>query len=327
MSSFKSIRRPTMGAPVKADWGRIVAEAIYEQRPVPLVGQRISRTSYGTRIEFDKTDDREPTALSGPAPFEVRWYQYSFTDTSKGEWQIYLPRGCATVVQQGVTRSYVPMNEKGKDKDGNELFRWYRIADPKNQDADEGRHNKYVARCWSVIVHMKPWPRLKVSTEEKDKDFGADQWSENVATIGMVEVETEDGVQLRHFAVQGGTKGIAKVWESSSARMSGFDIIYELDDREPDAKPTVKLTKMVKMVGRLMVDEMDDREITGWNNVWVKYDHKGYEISMSIEHDLEGEDATSDDDKTVFKIYDLEDDIVTADYRDRIPDMQFYTLG
>ena len=321
---FRNFPPQQIGFPVRADWARKVIDAIAESRPRPRPGQTMSRNSYGVMLGEDP-DEGDGIEFSKSFPFKVRWYPFGKAGGSDGEWQICLPMGCVTVLQEGLAQIAIPVNESAVDKDGNNLYKWYRIPDPDDEDADVGKMGKYAAKTWTVQIAMKPWPRFKATTKADDKDFGTVVRSIAVATIGVVERSSEKGTVYSHPVSQMKTDGTGISFERE---MTGsFDIRYTMSDaKSPGANVKAELINVTRQFGRLQLNEKTPKDITGWKEVWVRITHKDTEFKLAIEQEI-GADDISNDDQTVYKIYELRDgkDVVTRDMRDHIEPMDFYT--
>ena len=108
-----------------------------------------------------------------------------------------------------------------------------------------------------------------------------------------------------------------------------FSVEYKMSNPEDaDSDVTAKIVNEQIMLGRLDKENAKGTEIDKESKtIWVKIDHSGKKFKLSIEHDLEGEEAESNDDQTVVKIYDLEELFIIADHRDKLGHLQFYTNG
>ena len=307
-----------IGGAIRAEWSRMMERAVREQRIRAANGQIMSRDSYGITIgEIKRTNEVE---LVEAHPFMVRW-QYTNAARTSGEWQICLPRGCASIRQGNVTRAYVPVNDQGRDENGDAVYRWYAIPTPKDKDATVTTAGWYVAKQWTVHVLLKPWPRMKVTTDPTDSSFKAAAWDIPVADIATFEIAGDGFVQhgVSQIVREG---GIVKEWDIGSA----FAIRYDMqDEANPSSGVVASVINQYKVIGRMFRENEEPVVVNGWKSVWVKIEHEGTEFNLSVEKDLSGDAAVSDDDKTVFRIYDLEDDIVTNDARTQIPPTDFYT--
>lgn len=101
----------------------------------------------------------------GLRPFKLRWMPQDDEDQSKGEWQIYLPMGCADINEKDV---YFPKNDIGTDADGEVTFQWYKIETPSDSDATITTSGTKVFKEWTVYVHFKDFPMMYASTTEED---------------------------------------------------------------------------------------------------------------------------------------------------------------
>ena len=314
---FTSFAPRAIGEGIRADWARSVERAIMEQRPRPNLGQTMSRNSYGVMMG-EAGAAAKTVEYASSFPFKVRW-QYTNKKRTAGEWQIFLPLGCVSVVQGNVTNACIPVNAIGKDDNGQELYKWYRIEEPKDADGTVGTFNGYLAKQWTVYVIIKPWPRMKACTSPEDSSFKAGMWSVPVATINVIETDKDVLHGVNQIVSEG---GIVREWKTDGA----FAIEYEMESaKEPGSNVVARIINQRKALGRLYRKNADPVVVTGWDNVWVKITHEDTEFDMSVEKDLSGKDAVSDDDKTVFQIYRMKDNIPVEDSRGSIPDFDFYT--
>lgn len=336
---------PIVGEGLSANFARDIIRELRASRIIAGKNITVDYTPNGTRINGTPGG---VAAVSAPAvakalvPFTVRWMSYD-TDAehpnpSAGQWQIYLPMGCASITQkssQGSVESpYIPKNNKAQDADGNLIAGWYAIPTPTNgTDDDATQMDGKVARSWSVGLYMKPWARMVVSAmpSEINETF---KWVVPVATIGTVTYsQGSDGTTppMQHtvdnFFANGGTTTIEKEWDASG----DFGIKYEFasgSEKTPNATPKAYLVNQRCFLGRLDKILAEDKDISSWNtnvSVWVKIQHDSTTFAMSVEKDLSGSNTESDDDKTVHRIYTLKGLIVTADERSDFPSMSFYT--
>ena len=327
--NYSTPRMPRAGERVRSSWGDSVSRAVREVTPVQVPGMLLSRGVYGTKYtlmnEPQSYEESYPTTTL--LPFDVRWYSYADeNDPDKGEWQIYLPLGCATLTQDGVTWRYRTgsSNKSARDKDGNVIPAWYHIDVPESsKNAVVQELNDRVAKSYPIFLNMKPWPHMLVSGDDNAiEEYGRVEWQVAVGSINIVEYSDGETPTERYATRTITETNIANEWDVSKP----FSVKYEVT---PQGKHSfdVKawLVNQSVFLGRLEKIDAEDIDITGRDNVWVKITHDTDEFEMSVEFDLEGSAARSDDDKTVYRIYTLEDDVVVTDDRDEVPDMGFYT--
>ena len=165
---------------------------------------------------------------------------------------------------------------------------------------------------------------MKVGTSTKR--FGKVVKSQLVAIVTVVEYEDSDA--QHSWMRMMNSDSVEVEWDVSKP----FSIRYEMDDDaggdddDGSNHVTAMLVNQVLSLGRLQKVIGGATDITGLGNVFVKVQHSTTQFQMTIETNLTGSAAESDDDKTVFKIYDLEENIVKGDFRDSIPTtFDFYT--
>lgn len=260
-------------------------------------------------------------------PFTVRWMGHSSEDESDGEWQIYVPFGALTVNYGGAgscySRSYaaLPKNDDGHDADGNTTFQWYKIDSPKSKDAKPGTNGGLACKAWDVKLLIKPWARFTATTEPADDDDPV-AWVEHVASIYEAEYNDDDGQHhVDHSVTQLVDEQITESWDVGST----FAIAYELDDEaSKNSSYTVKVVNQSKMLGRLQENNTEPVDVKTASSVWVVIKHEGEDYELEVKASTPT-DAESNDDQTVYKIYDMKDGVVKADYRNSIPVLPFYT--
>jgi hypothetical protein len=282
----------------------------------------VSRGLYGTRLRLAEEASSAASAARGTLrPFDIRWADRG---NGRGEWQIYLPLGCLTVEQDGTAYSYIPVNSAAKDADGEEIPDWYSLAEP-----GDARYAKivetagYEDKAWTATILLKPWPRAKVGFATEDSAFGRTQWA---VAVGEIHVrEFRDGGATRRFAVRTADKdAYAFAWDVSAP----FSIRYDYaaaDFLDPAAKPRAALCNQMLFLGRLQTEATVAKDVSSWEDVWLTVTHDSTQFSSDTTHGLSGDAAVSDDDRTVFRLYILEDMVPKADYRAHVPDFDFYT--
>lgn len=314
-------RMPQLGQPITADWGRDVVRCLQSLVPRASSNIHLSRNQYGTMVDYPTISTTFLTQGEFK-PFDVRWLQKS-EDGSEGEWQIYLPRSCAMLTQGEITEPYVPVNLRGQDSNGEELFEWYKISEPDDSDAVISSYRGYAIKEWTVYVHLKPWAKMGVNCQAEDKDDGPFPYNYAVAQICEISI---DGKKI-HVAKNKENDNIAIVRDISQP----FSVRYTWGS---GGELEIEIINGYIMVGRLMIalDECKTvgggKSIKGEPDVWVRINHEESKYTLELDHDLTGADAESDDKKTVFKIYELKDakDVVTNDLRDNLKqDFGFYT--
>lgn len=320
-------------------WGHALMDAVRSTMPISAPGMLIKRGIYGTRYIAMETGgrvyQRNTTTL---LPFTVRWLDYGKNDNGSskgGQWQIYLPLGCMTICQhtrQGdTTTPYIMTNAKASDANGNDIPGWYAIPEPKNGVDDYTYTADGVEyREWVLSVYQEPWPRANANAmpSEMTKVF---LWSVAVATLTVAtrdkgqETESVTRYATRILPEDGGPLTYRE-WDAST----DFAIRYEFaegEETDPTKDPNVYVANQERYLGRLDKVLTGDKNITSWTGevkVFLKVTHSSEVFGMSVERDLENDDAVSDDDKTVGQIYTIKDAVVTSDNRSQFPSTVFY---
>lgn len=332
---YNTPRMPAMGQRISASWGRSLIDAVRAGLPVAAPGMLLKRGMYGTSVipmqEARSGGLTFSTAATALRPFTVRWYSHDTdgTQPDKGEWQIYLPVGCLVVEYgngQTAQRIYcaLPANSQAKDKDNNDIDRWYAIPTPTDANAIVKVSGDRAVKQWTVYALIKPWARFGVSTNPEG--YNKVQWKVAVANITIAEWSEEDkdgGTVLRaERSVEALWSGaMVKEWDISKA----FAIEYLLnDEKSPSSSHTAQVINQTKMLGRLQVNNVQPVNVTNATEVWIKINHSGTDFTLEVATSSGNE--KSDDDKTIYKIYDLgTGGVVKGDYRDTIPTLPFYT--
>lgn len=322
-------RKPRAGDTMRAGWADSMVKSVRSLVPLQVPGMLISRTTYGTRYTPMASEATAAMPSYSILPFDIRWYDYGADDEGKskgGEWQIYLPLGCATLTQDGVTWRYRTgsQNRSAKDADGNIIPAWYHVDVPQSsKNATVQELNDRVEKSYPIFLNMKPWPHMLISGDDSAiEEYGRVEWTVAVGNINIVEYSDGETPTTRYSTRTITQTNIANEWDVSKP----FSVKYEVTPQgEHSFSLKAWLVNQSVFLGRLEKIDAEDIDITGRDNVWVKITHDTDEFEMSVEFDLEGSAARSDDDKTVYRIYTLEDNVVVTDDRDEIPDMGFYT--
>ena len=318
---------PVPGGPMNVQWGRTVAAGMRRNRVIAGSGLRMKQTPEGVVLDVTSAVRRVVQEQKQVLPFDMRWYSYADeNDPDKGEWQIYLPLGCATLTQDGVTWRYRTgsQNKSARDADGNVIPAWYHLDVPQSSsNAVVTEENDRIAKSYTIFLNMKPWPHMLVSGDDNAiEEYGRVEWQVAVGSINIVEYSDGETPTTRYATRTITQTNIANEWDVSKP----FSVKYETTQTgEHSFDLKVWLVNQSVFLGRLEKIDAEDIDITGRDNVWVKIAHDTDEFEMSVEFDLEGTAARSDDDKTVYRIYTLEDNVVVTDDRDEVPDMGFYT--
>ena len=319
-------RKPRAGDTMRVGWADSMVQSVRSLVPLQVPGMLISRTTYGTRYTPMASEATAAMPSYSLLPFDVRWLDYGEDDSGNpkgGEWQIYIPLGCLTVSQAGQTYFYIPTNDRAKDADGHNISDWYKIPEPEDTAyANVVQEDDRVATSYTVYLNMKPWPRVKVSTNPTD--FKPVYWQVAVAEIRVVKYNKSDRKDEKYAVRLISETQVAKEWDASSPFAIRYDIAED-DFKKKNATPKAMLVNQTRFIGRLQETVAPETDVSSWDNVWVRILHDGETFEMSVEHDLEGDEARSDDDKTVYRIYNLDEMVVTEDLRSSVPEMDFYT--
>lgn len=316
-------KMPQHGMPISADWGRDVVKCLEMLRPRSSQGFTIDQNLYGTRLSM-ATSSPALQVESDYAPFSVR-YRITDVENNKGEFQIYIPFGSAVVTQDGLAQACeVHDLKQATGEDGEALYGWYTIpADSmKDKYAEIMSHRVYEVKMYPVYVLMKPWPEMTASCDPTV--WGAVKWSEIVAYIGMIKIDGREEVGVVNQIFTGNIK---REWNASGK----FAIVYTpATESEGGGKYKMRIRNANLMIGRLMLSipesegEDGGKDISGWEEVWLKIIHDSEKVSMELLDSNSGEE--SDDDKTICKLYTIKDDVVISDSRENASnDFGFYT--
>lgn len=288
----------------------------------PLAGKNIHLRATPNGVIIDGTPDSEVVSKrnnTSRMPFAVRWYVKSDdkdkSSTDDGEWQVYLPRGCATVNGEICT----PTNANAVDADGNKIDDWYVIAPPKDSDADIATMNNRKCIHYSVYAHIKAWPEMKISFSEKDGDFGRSHRTEVIAAAGYYEKKDDDENVRKYRTVrQLVTSSISVRYQMDSA----FAIEYRKSgDKEKSYKPYV--VNQSVMIGREQFTGAEETSVDGATKVVLHIAHKTEKFDVEVVTP-NGDVPAADNDNTYVKIYDMEDNVVTFDNRAALDNLNFY---
>lgn len=322
----KTLSPPIVGQSLSASWGAKLASDIRANRIIAGKGIYLSYTPNGTIINSNATGVVNSYSTTATNMWDVVWVPHDDDDDTKGEWQVYLPIGSLTVKYaanqdaSSLHKTYAGLcqNAKGKDKNGKTWYGWFKIPDPKDEDAFISS-DTYVVKAWTVYAEIKPWAKFWVSSDNDEHDPVA--WKEEIATICVMEYTDDNGnARHNHYVIQGHTGAMEKVWDCSGP----FALDYTLNDPTSTSSTySVAVINQTKMLGRLQKNNVDPVYVTGADEVWVKIAHEDENFDLSVLTSVS--DPNSNDDQTVYRIYKLDDDVVKEDNRDRIGDLPFYT--
>lgn len=312
-------RDPVEGQAITVTWAKQLLAYIRENTPRAGAGATESRTRNGVFIGVGSSPSASSSAPATLSAFDVRWYPHSDTDDTKGEWQIHLPFGCATIGE----RIYLPDKdvESAKDKDGVEIFGWYKIPSPKNEDGFQERADGWEAISWTVKVAFKAWPRLMPTTdtsEDGPSQFGRGYKEVAVATISVYNYDIDGRKYTAHKVNQ-----LVSVAQKIERDIGGaFAIEYATDGSEysREAKWTPRVRNQSCMLGRLQKYIDTPTDVGGWDDVCLKIEHSTNEYKVSLTKEFEESDAK----KTVIRLYKMKHNEIVDDYREDISKIPFY---
>ena len=171
---YNTPRMPSNGQKISASWGRSLIDSIRAGLPVAAPGMLLKRGMYGTSMTPMVEAKSGGVTLGGTTPltpFKLRWFaKPTELNPDAGEWQIYLPLGCATIRSRFGSKyaqsiPYVALNDDATDAAGDAIYGWFKIADPSDGDATRTEKDGVVTLTWSVYVHFCPWPRMEATTK------------------------------------------------------------------------------------------------------------------------------------------------------------------
>lgn len=311
---------PVLGQSLSVTRERAMARFNREQRLIAGNGISLSRGPNGTLIELSGQNG-VGCSSADIFPWKVRWFGKSATDDTDGEWQVYAPIGTLVVnygSSSSVRRSYAAMCSNGyaTNENGDVIYGWFKIPTPEDSDA-EITTGEMAAKSWSVRAYIKPWARYKVMTGKGS--YGATAWTETVATISEIKYKAGENNRTEHTVSQSLASSLTKLWDTSSP----FSVDYELtSETVRESSYTVKVINQTKMLGRLQKENAQPFDIKSADGVWVKIKHETTEFDLTLAVTDQGQ---SDDDKTVYKIYEMDGDVVKTDNRSSIGTLPFYT--
>lgn len=321
---------PVVKQGLSVSYFRQLIQYLRESRIIAGQGMKVSRTPNGTVLDCTAKGGGGTYVAAAKSlhPFAVRWFaKPTQANPDAGEWQVYIPTGSLDVIYGSSVaqhRAYyaMPTNEVATDGNGENIYRWFKIPDPTNANADVTTSDGMAVKQWTVYALIKPWARFLVSTDPEANDEVA--WIEPIASISLAEwTEQVDGGTVNkssHSATSLHSGAITKTWDVTSP----FAIEYILSDETSKSSGyTARVINQTKMLGRLQVNNVTPVDVTNATEVWIEIDHSGEDFSLEVKTSVESEE--SNDDVTVYKIYDLSNGVVVEDYRGAIPELPFYT--
>ena len=317
MRGYELPPEPNPGMYVTVDWGRKIVRCLRQLIPIQTPDMRFDVTQHGT-IYKPLGKGGTSAAARETHPFAVRWFPY---DENSGEWQIYLPCGCAILNVKGQssyggTYNMIPVNRKARNAKGEDIFAWYRIEDPKDSDATIVQEDDRIAKQWTVRLLAKPYPRMMLSTDPKA--FDTVSGSVAVATMTLIETRDDEGNTRRSRSGENIVRE-SQTFEHDVSR--AFSVHYRTEDdaKEPDAKFKPSIVNSRFLFSRKQQIVGTETDISGMKDVYVKFGHESEKFTIEVTDQRED----SDEDKTVVRIYRLEDDVVTIDERDDLDAVLF----
>lgn len=211
-------------------------------------------------------------------PWKLRWMPQSDEDQSIGEWQIYMPMGCATINGKDF---YFPKNSQGKDKNNDLTYQWYKIEDPSDTDANITVIGNKVYKEWVVYVHFRDYPMMYASTSQDDQFFGGAVDSIIAGSLLQCDWEDDDGhPHSLRTTQQSKFDSYNHVFDNEGA----FKIVYQCNgDRKDEESYQVFLTNQFINFGiRTQAWVEDDTDISDMENVVLDIDHSTEDVQISI---------------------------------------------
>ncbi len=226
----------------------------------------------------------------------------------------------------------IPSNEAAKDADEKEIANWYRIEDPADSDARAQIVDGRLDKAWTVAVEVKPWPRFAATaTVPFHGESDGRGWLKRlaVASIGVHEEETakkdgEEGGEAERRTVRDVQALVTSAQSFERDTDSRFALVYRAEGNPYDAgaKFTPTVVNQTMTFGRVECRVEEDTAVgDGAAHVVLRIVHADENVSIEVGT----ERGESDDDSTFVTLYDLEDGVAVADYRDSLDGLPFYT--
>lgn len=325
---------PIVGEGLSANFARDIIRELRANRIIAGKNITVDYTPNGTRINGTPGGVKAATVTAKETlkPFAIRWFSYDtdpeHPNPNAGEWQIYMPHGCLSLRSYFGTGSQqalacIPANDAATDDEGNEIYQWFKIPDPVIADAYSTTLDGHAALSWPVRIRMAPWPICEITTKSTGDTVKTvfNGGLLQVGSIYIVESEDKDGNTVK-------TRSAYQWYESGQTitrdDYSTLSITYKTDDNvtSKDAEWKPYLTKQHFIFGRKTLDIDDDTDISDFTEVVVHITHEDEEFEVEV---IDAEDAEeNDDDNTYISIYDLSDNVPTADNRSRVTNVPWY---
>ena len=320
MATFPIPEAPAHGSAISANWGRRVVDCLRRLRPVAGMGVRMNFTPNGTVYMAEGSAKSVPSE-SELRPFDVRWMANGKGDS--GEWQIYLPLGCVTLKPRNVGGETYPclcVNDAAKDADGNEIYGWYKVDEPKGSEGIVENIGGTAYQSFPVYVLVKPWPRFRVSCDRKGYEAVA-----GCVAVASLNIAKKDGEKSRAGVRTADSPVAVDDSDADADRM--FNIVYEFEKEEDlykkDSNPKLKVVNRLFAGGRTVVQEDgEDEDLFSADEVWLVISHDGSADELKIK--VGQEDEGTDEKKTSIPLYQLKDGVVKKDTRALIDRVRYY---
>lgn len=243
----------------------------------------------------------------GLRPWKLRWMPQNDEDPSQGEWQIYMPTGCASINDT----AYYPKNEYGTDANGDMTFQWFKIEQPQDADANVVTIRGQVYKEWTVYVHFRDFPLMYATTSQMDDNFEHPSDTITVGTLLLKEWTPEGGGQRQYVHK---TQQIKFDYYKHTFENSGsFKIIFQVqgDRRQESSYKTFLTNQYIQFGLRAQAWIEEDTEITNMEDVVLDIDHSTEYVEISIIDDWQ--DNTMD--HTYVRLLKMKDGTIVNDNR------------
>lgn len=249
-------------------------------------------------------------------PWKLRWLSKGENDTD-GEWQVYLPIGCATINKTDI---YYPANDVGETKDGAVTYQWYTIEDPQAADADVTTKKGYTYTTWTVYALLMDYPLMKVTTKKDDSEFK----TKTAIPIGsLLQKQWDDEDTGKRHTSHTTSQTLYENYNREFDNSGAFRIYYKCEgDKKSSSSYSIMLTNQFIKVGRNQIWIEDDTDITDYEDVVLKIDHSKEEMTIEVVDTLEKNSL----DYTNIRILRLDEKTVVDDLREQVRrEFDFYT--
>lgn len=300
---------PNVRDKLSARWGKSVVEYLRSITPIAGGGVRLRRGFAGTEISATAKAGKirhETVETEKLEPFTLRFHKTK--DDSEGQFEIYLPYGSMTVEQ-----NCVPLNKPARSKSSHDTDAddgWYLIED---LPIGWGEYD--------IAVYVMPGYHMIAMVRDADSKYAKGCLTTiNPGTVKLEYEDDKDKVTIIQADI--GAKRYDIKYEKSHFinNILTYELVPPPDNKTPYTIRSIKLTDIHFWAGGDDIEREDFDIADSMKEIYMVVKHDSPEFEL----DIKTTRVRSDDDQTVFKLYDLYEGYATKDYRAVLENIPFY---